>query len=66
MSELQLLILVAPIALATGFTIGGWVYAGRNPSLTKPPPSQKEQGEKAFFRAWRDPGNGRLHFDFKG
>ena len=65
MSELQLLILVTAIALATGFAIGGWVYAGRNPSPTKTPPSQKEQGEKAFFRAWRDPDNGRLRIDIQ-
>lgn len=67
MSEFQLLILVAVIALATGFALGGWIYAGRNPAPTKSPASRvEEEGREAVLRVWRDPIKGRLLVGIQG
>ncbi len=66
MSELQLLVLVAVIALATGFAVGGWVFSGRSSNPNKLPSSSDETREAELFRTWRDPINGRLRIEIQG
>lgn len=67
MSEFQLLMLVAVIALATGFALGGWIYAGRNSAPTRSSASQvEEEARETVLRVWRDPSNGRLLVGIQG
>lgn len=66
MSELQLLILAAAIALATGFAIGGWVFSGRSSAPNKSVASVDLKKENELFRIWRDPFNGRMQIDIQG
>lgn len=60
MSDLQLLLLVAAIALAIGVAIGALVFAARNPGSSKPADPTQGKGELALLRVWRDPVHGRL------
>lgn len=66
MSELQLLILVAAIALATGFAIGGWIFSGRSSAPNKMLAPDNDKMENELFHTWRDPLSGRMRIVIQG
>jgi len=66
MTELQLVLLVAAIALAIGFAIGAMVYSLRNPGANKPVAAPGAKRETGVLRVWRDPVRSQLLVEVKG
>jgi len=66
MSELQLLLLVAFIALAAGTAIGALLFSGRSAPASKPSEIPKETLRVDLLRVWRDPVRLRLVVGLKG
>ena len=66
MSELQLLLLVAFIALAAGTAIGALLFGGRNAPASKPGEIARQTPRVDLLRVWRDPVRARLVVGLKG
>ena len=66
MSELQLLLQVAFIALAAGKAIGALLFSGRSAPSSKPSDTPKEKIQVDLLRVWRDPVRSRLVVGLKG
>lgn len=66
MTELQLVLLVAAIALAIGIAIGAMVFSLRNPGTNRPAAAPEAKKETGVLRVWRDPVHGKLLVEVKG
>ena len=66
MTELQLVLLVAAIALAIGIAIGALVFSLRNPGSNKPVAAPGAKKETGLLRVWRDPVRSQLLVGVKG
>lgn len=66
MNELQLLLLVAAIALAIGVAIGALISWLLTSASNKPAVVTKEKIQGEQLRVWRDPGQSRVVVGIKG